>query len=538
MAAPGRLAIPLTLLVVLLLSIPPVPATKAGYWDTDVSLKGKGREPLLVEYNGSLWNIYQYRTELRDVGIDSPGRRSDIYFTVLNASVGNGPARTGNVTDWSKPVSLVPKSQDVNGHGVHTPWASVYKGKLYVTMEAVEPSIKDDDAKGDYDILLRVFDGTGWDPSLDSPARVISERNDINVSDTECRSITFQDKLYFVWDQVPVNEEAGNTPVPGMRQIMYRTFDGASWGPITVAAFENTSVFSVPFVAVYKDALWVSYQTNSTEAADVDIDVIRFDGSSWSRPQRVNPAVEGSPVKRQNMNSRMAIFGERLFCVWQSADPIAKSGKDYDILVSSTDGASGWSAPFEVNPAGDSDAGSLTGQDITPDIKAYNGTLQVAWASNSTRINDGGEEYDIMLRAFNGSAWGPITQVSPVGDNGTIGGDHNVGDDNTPWLLSWNGSLYCTWITYDQNGVGHKGGNPSVIVRRVSGPAAAGPGDENPPIGDGTAEQPEQFPWAVVAVAVAAVAVIVVSALVIRHSRGRPAPDERTENDNIPKGKD
>ena len=423
---------------------PVVQSAIPGYWDTTAGVvKGKGREPLLVDYNGSLWNIYQYRTELKDVGINMSGRRSDIYFTVLNSSVGNGPASTGNVTDWSKPVGLVPKSQDVNGHGLHGPYASVYKGKLYVTMEAVEPSIKDDDAKVDYDILLRVFDGSSWDPPLDRPARVISERNDINVSDTECRSITYRDMLYFIWDQVPVDKESGYQPVVNMRQIMYRTFDGTNWGPITLAARENSSLYGVPYVAVFRDSLWVSFSTNSSEQADTDVAVIRFDGTAWSAPVRINPAVEGSQIKRQNMNSRMAVYGDRLFCVWQSADAIAKSGRDYDILVSSTDGLSGWTAPAEVNPPADSDATGVTGQDITPDIKAYNGSLYVAWASNSTRINDGGEDFDIMMRSWNGTAWGPISQVSPVGDNGTISGDHNPGDDNTPWLCAWNWSLYC-----------------------------------------------------------------------------------------------
>jgi len=509
------------LMLVILVLLPAAGSTKPGYWDTTSNLKGKGREPLLVEYNGALWCIYQFRTELRDVGINMSGRRSDIYYTVLNGSVGNGPARTGNVTDWSTPVSLVPRSQDVNGHGVHTPWATVYKGKLYVSMEAVETSIKDDDAKVDYDILLRVFDGSFWDPPLDQPARVISQRNDINISDTECRSIVFRDTLYFIWDQVPVDEEAGYQPLANMRQIVYRTFDGANWGPITLAASENSSVFSVPSVAVFGDAIWVSFQTNSSEQADTDIAVIRFDGTSWSAPQRVNPAVEGSAVKRQNMNSHLDVFNGRLWCVWQSTDAISKSGNDYDILISSTDGVSGWAPPSEVHPSSDSDPLGTTSQDITPDLEAYDGRLYVSWASNSTRINDGGEEYDIMLRSYNGANWSAISVVNPYGDNGTIFGDHNVGDDNTPFLRYWNGSLYCTFITYDQGGIGHKGGNPSVIVRRVLGPAAPGPTDDPLPVESGTVEPEQQFPWAVVAVLVIAAAVIVAIIILRRPGRGK-----------------
>ncbi|MBM4248116.1 MAG: hypothetical protein FJ149_01500 [Euryarchaeota archaeon] len=525
--------------LVIVVAVPPVQGKIPGYWDTTLEvIKGKGREPLLIDYGGSLWCIYQYRTELRDVGMDQPGRRSDIYYSILNASVGNGPARTGNVSDWSTPVSLVPGSQDVNGHGVHGPYASVYKGKLYVTMEAVEPSIKDDDAKMDYDIILRVFDGSFWDPPLEQPARVISERNDVNVSDTECRSITFRETLHFVWDQVPVDEQAGSTPRLHTRDIVYRTYDGAAWGSPSVAAAGNGSVLGVPSVAVYKDRLWVSFQTNTSEGDDMDILVISWDGASWSAPGRVNPAVEGSPLKRQNMNARLAVLGDRLYCAWQSADAIAKSGRDYDILVSSTDGASGWSEPFEVNPPGDSDAAATTGQDKAPDIKAWNGSLHIAWASNNTRINDGGEDYDIMLRSFDGTAWGPMIQVSPAGDNGTIAGDHNRGDDETPRLHSWNGSLYCTWISYDQEGVGHKGGNPSVIARRVRGPDPGTPGDDFPGTGSGGTGPSQQFPWAVAGVLVVAAAVAAAAIVLWRPPREDAPGCGRTEKDNSRKGKD
>ena len=181
------------MLVAVLAATPAVQAVANGHWDTSSGLKGKGREPLLAVYDGKLYSFFQFRTELRDVGIDQAGRRADIYYSILEG------------TDWSEPQTIVPHTKDMNGHGIHQPRVSEYKGKLYLTTEAVEPSVKDDDARSDYDILMRVWDGSSWTPPLDQPAQVISERNDVNVTDYECRSIVFGDILYFVWSQIPVD---------------------------------------------------------------------------------------------------------------------------------------------------------------------------------------------------------------------------------------------------------------------------------------------------------------------------------------------
>ena len=462
-----RAASVLAIAIVGVLAVSPaVQAVATGYWDTSDSLKGKGREPTLVVYGGQLYSFFQFRTELRDLGIDQAGRRSDIYYSILNGA------------NWTKPLSLVPQTKDTNGHGVHQPRACEYNGRLYVTAEAVEPSIKDDDAQGDYDIVMRVLDGSNWTPPLDRPAQVISEKNDVNVTDYECRSIVYRDILYMVWSQIPVDASHLNGSGSEYRRIVYRTFDGASWGPISVVAEDNRSFFGMSDIAIFKDRLWVSFQTNTSESADMDIFAASFDGSSWTAPQRVNPAVDGSPVKRQNLNARMAVYGNRLYCVWQSLDTIAKSSSNYDVMISSTDGSS-WSYAEQVNRPNDE------GQDKTPDIKANAGILYVAWSSDDKETTDEQQETDIMLRSFDGQNWSQATMVSPFKDNGTIAGDHNPGDDDTPTLLSWQDRLYCTWITYDQQNTGHVGGNPSVMVKLVV---------DSDSDGDGVVDGQDAFP--------------------------------------------
>jgi len=463
----GRAIAVLAMMLLCVLAFSPaVQGVADGYWDTSSPLKGKGREPTLVVFGGKLYSFFQFRTELKDVGIDQAGRRSDIYYSILDGA------------NWSAPLTIFPLTKDTNGHGVHQPRACEYKGKLYVTMEAVEPSIKDDDAQGDYDIIMRVWDGGNWTPPLDKPAQVISEKNDVNVTDYECRNIVFRDVLYFVWSQIPVDASHLNGSGSEYRRIVYRTFDGASWGPISVAAEDKVSFFGMSDPAVFRDRLWVSFQTNTSESTDMDIFACSFDGSAWTAPQRVNPAVEGSPVKRQNLNARLGVFSDRLYCVWQSLDTIAKSSSNYDVMISSTDGAS-WSYAEQVNRPGDD------GQDKTPDVKANGGILYVAWSSDDNRTTDEQHDTDIMIRSYDGRNWSQAALVSPFGDNGTISGDHNPGDDDTPTLLSWQDRLYCTWITYDQLNTGHKGGNPSVMVKLVV---------DSDSDGDGFPDSQDQFP--------------------------------------------
>ncbi len=435
-----------TVLLAAALLAPPASASPPGYWDTTGTMKGKGREPVLAPFGDALYSIYQFRFDLLDQNGTRYGRRGDVYVNWFNG------------TSWTAPLNISPTSKDETGHGVHGPRGVEYKGRLYITAECTEPSMKDDDARDDYDIVLRTWDGTSWDPPLTSPMRVVSERDDDMAADTECRPIVLGETLYLIWVQVPPVSETGVLP-ESFRRLVYRTFDGSSWGPITIIAQDNASVYTNPCAAEHKGELFVAFMSNTSEARDVDILVVRLDGRGWSAPIRVNPAVLGHPDKRLNINPQLASDGRRLWCVWQSADPIAKSGSDYDIMAASFDGER-WSEAEEINRPND------VGHDRTPWATSHDGRIYVAWSCEDAEATDGGGDMDIVIRAHDESGWGPIELVSPYGDNGTIVGEHTPGEDATPALCSGQGRLYCTWVSYDVN-TGHKGGSPAVIVKMV-----------------------------------------------------------------------
>jgi hypothetical protein len=499
------------MLTMLLTAFQPVFADRVpGYWDTMDNFTGaEGKDPTLVGFNGKLYNIYQLRTELYNPDGSRLGIRGDLYYSAYNG------------TNWSEPACITLVNKDVYAHGCHKPWATVYKGRMYVTAEAIEPSIKDDSMPADpnpvnntdYDIILRVFDGTGWDPPLEKPMHVLNQPADGNVADQECRSIIYHDTLYFIWMQIP----SGNTTA-NERRIAYRTFDGSAWGPIGVASEDLRSIYGDPSLAVFHDRLYVTVQTNSSTDRDMDIVSVNFDGTSWSAPERVNPTVAGYSAKRYNLISRLAVFHDRLWCVWQSRDTVAKSSTALDLMLSSTDG-SGWSWPVPVNP------GRRSGDDFWPTMTAYNGSLYMAWSSNDPVTTDGQEDNDIVIRSYDGQNWSAITNVSPYGDNGTIGGEHNPGDDNQPFLYSWNGSLYCTWISFDQfeRGIGHPGAEFTTIVKLVAGPAGGEGGNGTPPVETSPGAQQTESLWPVAAVLLLAAMVALAIVLVRRPRKEKPA---------------
>jgi hypothetical protein len=299
-----------------------------------------------------------------------------------------------------------------------------------------------------------------------------------------------------------------------------------------VASEDLASIYGDPSLAVYRDRLYVTVQTNTSTDRDIDIVCTSFDGAAWAARSFVNPAVAGSELKRYNIISRLAVMHDRLWCVWESRDPIAKASSDLDLMMSSTDGTA-WSWPAVVNPA------RRTGDDFWPTMAAFNGSLYIGWSSNDPFTTDGQEDNDVVMRSYDGLNWSAIQNVSPYGDNGTIGGEHNPGDDNQPYLYAWNGSLYCAWISFDQfpGGIGHPGAEFTTIVKRVAGGAGEGGGGDKVPTESGTVGTPGQFPWAVVAVLVLAAAAIALFAVVRRNFGGRPAPAGRTEKQNNQEGK-
>ena len=499
------------------MSLQPASADRIpGYWATMDNFTGaEGKDPTLVGFNGVLYNIYQLRTELYNPDGSRLGIRGDLYYSAYNS------------INWSEPVCITPVNKDIYAHGCHNPWATVYKGKLYVTAEAIEPSIKDDTMPNDpntvnntdYDIILRVFDGTGWDPPLQKPMHVLNQPSDSNVADQECRSMIYHDTLYFIWMQIPGGP---NNTTGSDRRIAYRTFDGANWGPIGVAYEDQNNICGDPSLAVYRDRLYVTVQTNTSTDRDIDIICVDFDGTGWSAAQRVDPAVAGYPAMRFNIISRLAVLNGELWCVWESRDTIAKSSSALDIMLSHTNGSL-WSWPAVVNPS------RRTGDDFWPTMAAHNGSLYVAWSSDDPATTDGQEDNDVVMRSYDGGNWSAITNVSPFGDNGTIGGEHNPGDDNQPFLCSWNGSLYCTWITFDQfeGGIGNPGAEFTTIVKLVVGnPGGAGGGTT--PGESSTGARPTESAWPIAAVLL--LAVIAALAIVFVRRPGKGGMAKKTGN--------
>ena len=129
------------------------------------------------------------------------------------------------------------------------------------------------------------------------------------------------------------------------------------------------------------------------------------------------------------------IYDDELYVVWATNDPTVSDGSDWDIVIRSYDGTA-WGSIQEVTMPGDA-GGALI--DYDPHIAEYNGDLYAVWWSEDD-ITTNGTDADICIRNYDGNTWSIITELTP---------HENIDHDYRPILEVFDGSLYAIWYTYD-----------------------------------------------------------------------------------------
>lgn len=411
--------------------------------DLTDGVKGKGKELFMCSNEDILFLSHQFRIDLYDENGTKIGRSSDIYAYVYDGE------------NWSDRYVLTEMSEDTSGHGVHAPRACIFKDKVYVVWESTEKSLKNEGHGSDYDILMRIYyiKEKKWEPPLDSLPMVISRDAGDRYADVECHPIVYNNKIYFFWLSMVINEEGVGV---GNRDIYYRTYDGEKWSDIKKTFdMEEKHIFTGMALKVFDNKIHMVFQSN--DSGCVDLYYSSFDGNKWSTLKIVNPTKN---MDRRNVAPKLAVYNNNLYCVWMSYD-IYLSGKgDYDIAYSVYNNGK-WEYPEVLSRGGDE------GDDRYPTVAVLKDRLYVFWESNDDVTTDD-RDMDIVMRYYNGKEWSTILQISPIGDNGTIlpGKAHQAGDDNAPVCAVFKDALYVCWITYDKN-TGHPGGRPAVVVKKV-----------------------------------------------------------------------
>lgn len=441
-----------------------------------VTLDWTGIEPSetsAMEMNGQLYISWQGKVARTD-----GGSRGAIFFRTFDDS-----GRFQNAT-WAPIMTLTPteNSGDRYGHANDYPRMINYSGKAYVLWESEDDSQKPPPRNTTLtEILMKGFDGRNWSEMMfvsDAPP---------NGSEVRCYHVAagvFQDKLYAAFMRV----------IGTRAEIVVRTYDGLSFGPETVVSVpSNSTRCDWPSFQTFKGSLYLTWEANDADAAQTVIYLSSNPGSGWSAPLPIYTVPVGGfkdafPKLVDLWNP--ATGQDELWAVWRTVDgegAIYRGPGDLDIIMRRVDGAE--LGPYiSISPPGDH------GDDNRPNAVALNGKIYILWQTKDKLTADGGEDYDIVMRTYDGQNLSPVRQLSRLGDrceSVIIDTEpHNLGDDEFPSVATYRGRLFALYETYD-NVTGIPDAAPGLNTRSIIMRLAEDADSD----GDGYPDSSDAFPY-------------------------------------------
>jgi hypothetical protein len=111
-----------------------------------------------------------------------------------------------------------------------------------------------------------------------------------------------------------------------------------------------------------------------------------------------------------------------------------------------------------------------------PFLVAFNGLLFAAWSTMDTRLTGGsGSDFDVVVRSYNGTEWGAVTDISPPASSDGV-------DDREVVMLVYRSELWVIWSHGDDNGVQ---GITDLMYSRYNGASWSAPAIISPTPTDG-----------------------------------------------------
>jgi hypothetical protein len=200
----------------------------------------------------------------------------------------------------------------------------------------------------------------------------------------------------------------------GEPDVYFTYHDGMAWQPEQEVTPDWPGIeFWVSSVAVGGGRIHVIL--NSVHIMDWDILYTYFDGMSWQPVQEVNVDI-GTAYQEYPM---MSVNGSNVHAVWMD-----DGDGDEDILYRFFDGTS-WQTIFEVS----SDGG--TERQSNPSIAVDGNEAHVVW------VDEGGGDWDIYYRHFNGMSWQPEMELST-----DSGGEWQ----RQPQVVASGGKVHVVWV--------------------------------------------------------------------------------------------
>ncbi len=273
-----------------------------------------------------------------------------------------------------------------------------YRGTLHVTWLTEE----EDPEVTEY-LFMRALGPEGWGPKVvvnnPNPEEGEFHGSDIRVAGYD--AVVHDGLLWFAWS-TPSPEQADGTD----GDIVYRIYDGASWGPIQeLTAPGDEAIDITPDLASSGDRL-VATWTTSTQGGR-RIVASSLEGGEWLPPVPVTSVGDGG----DDFNPRVAPVPGGAFLAWHHRDPA--SGQPTQVTIRAR-----VLAGDELGPTM-TVSGADGAEDMWFDLRWHVDRLMMVWQRTSGAL--GPSRSQIMYREWTGDAMGPETDITGAASGGFNG---------------------------------------------------------------------------------------------------------------------
>jgi len=359
--------------------------------------------------------------------------------------------------EFTEPFNISTEGVRPEGYA-HHPRMTAYDGRLYVFWNSHAWS-----DNGAFAVVLRVYD-----PDTDTwdQPRTISETPDGGISAGGIGTV-HDGKLWVAWQ--------GRSPTIGNfsvddpdTEILVRSFDGTTWGPVTNISEGNPGKDTEPSLVSIGGELHVAW-SHDDPIKPGNADIYHRKMSSEGVWGDINEELGLGP-DRDDKKALIVDWNGTPCLMWQS-DGINLQGRVYSDVVLSVMDDDRWGSDLIINPPGN-DAGN-----VVPTAVTFRDDLYIAWATSDDGITLG-TDLDVVIRNFNGERFGEIVVLSPSDTHV----NDNPSDDGSVDLFVFEGNLYAVFDSIFSPVT--DGPNKDILLRYV--------GYDHD--GDGTDDMSDAFP--------------------------------------------
>jgi hypothetical protein len=324
----------------------------------------------------------------------------------------------------------------------------VFKDKLWILWEGLMvPNSADQPVSYKGKLYMRSYTDLNGTPTWSDIIDVTPKAFYADHTNQKARLISYNDRLYIFWQSYDRNQKPLGIP-ENRFDIMMRTYDGNELLQLTPpeiisrdSKFGDWGLDQVPQPVIFQDKLFVVWHREDMLRGIRDILYRVYDGSTWSD---INVLSDYPNNDTSNQFATVAVWkGQRLYVMWQRT---IKGATYMETVCSYTDNGHSWSAVEPLSRKIDITSVSF---DTTPALATYHNPktgkdeLHAFWRTYKTEnTNNGRYDYDIVMRVYDGTSWAPTKELSPPGD---------VFDDTQPFAIEFGQRLHIFWASKDDS---------------------------------------------------------------------------------------